>query len=155
GFRPGRSTWTLLAQLERVVTEQGRWVLAIDDVKNAFDNVRIDAVLAFHREQLSIGILVNLVERVLRGDAGNKVGIDQGCLFSPLALNVLLHDAYDRRAHALGANPGTPTPWLRYADNLVVPCQDVREGRQALDQIDSTLRSAGLALKGELGGPVD
>jgi hypothetical protein len=156
GFRPGRSTLTLLAHLERAVTEQGRWVLAIDDVRDAFGSVNVDALMAFHRQHLSIGILNQLVERVLQGYAGNVVGIDQGCPFSPLGLNIFLHHAYDVYAHALGANPGTPTPWYRYADNLVVPCQDVQEGRQVLDQTASALNTAGLALKGEFGGqPAD
>jgi hypothetical protein len=55
----------------------------------------------------------------------------------------------------LGANPRSSTPWYRYADNLVVACQDVREGRQVLERTAEALKSAGLALRGDFGGPVD
>jgi DSBA-like thioredoxin domain len=34
GFRPGRSVWRLLAELEATMVREDRWVLAIDDIKN-------------------------------------------------------------------------------------------------------------------------
>src|SRR5262245_50111684 len=33
GFRPRRSTWTLLADLEVAMERQGRWVLGIADIR--------------------------------------------------------------------------------------------------------------------------
>lgn len=151
GYRPGRSHLTLLAALERVMVRQGRWVLVIDDIQNAFDHVPIDAVLEHHRGLSNKMIFNRLVEVVVRGgDADRKIGVDQGCPFSPLAMNVLLHHVCD--AHAPGANPGNPTPRLRYADNVVMAARDVPEGRPALLQLSTRLRTAGLALKGENGG---
>jgi hypothetical protein len=158
GFRPGRSHLTLLAALERAMVEQDRWVLVSDDVQKAFDSVRIDLVLEdHHRDSWSNRLLQTFIEALLRGgDPARKVGIDQGSPYMPCALNVHLHHRYDAHAHTLGANPGTPTPWYRYADNLVVPCRDVQEGERVLLGMNQALAAAGLALKGENGGrPVD
>jgi len=50
GFRARRSPATLLAQLLCLVGRENRWFLASDDVRGAFDNVRlVDAVAAHER----------------------------------------------------------------------------------------------------------
>jgi hypothetical protein len=151
GYRPGRSNLTLLAQLEHGVVKQDRWVLVSDDVRNAFPSVNIDQVLEDHKRHLKDNpILIRLVDAVLRGDdQARQVGLDQGCPYMPLALNVHLHHVFDAQAHTLGANPELLTPWFRYADNLVVACHDVQEGEQALQKTTQMLQAAGLALKGE------
>ena len=40
GFRAQRGTWNLLADLMAAMVAEERFVLAIDDVRKAFDNVR-------------------------------------------------------------------------------------------------------------------
>src|SRR5262249_39935697 len=78
GFRPGRSHLTLLADLARVMSHQGRWVLAADDVRKAFDSVLVADALADHEKLASNGLLdrmpheeavrlLKVVEAVLRG----------------------------------------------------------------------------------------
>lgn len=52
GFRRGRDAWQLLASLEAVMVAKGRWVMAVDDVKSAFDRVPVGEVLACHRRAL-------------------------------------------------------------------------------------------------------
>ena len=158
GFRPGRSRLTLLAELARQAQDGGYWVVAADDVRTAFDAVPVAAALAVHRRHLASNSLLDTVGSVLRGDdPARAVGIAQGCPYSPLALNLYLHHAHDEYAqtHAPGADPGTPTSWYRYADNLVYLCRDVREGVEALRRSTSWLGNAGLTLKGEPGVPVD
>lgn len=74
----------------------------------------------------------------------------------PTALNVHLTRVFDAQAHDLGVNPGQATPWFRYADNLVVACQDVTEGEVVLQRMKEQLALVGLELKGENNGhPVD
>jgi RNA-directed DNA polymerase len=152
GFRPGRGVLRLLAELERIMLDQDRWVLAVDDVKNAFDNVVIDDVIMDHAHYLTDPSLLSLIEVVLRGGDGEKRtrGIDQGSAYSPTALNVRLHHAHD-----LGINQGQYPPWFRYADNLVYIGQDVPEGLQALERARQLLGQAGFALKGTDGPPVN
>ncbi len=152
GFRPGRGVWHLLARLERTMTRTGRWVLATDDIYRAFDHVVIDAVLDGHRTLLPDEGLIHTVEAVLRGHAGphHTLGIDQGCPYSPTALNVALHFAHD-----LPAQQGHLPPWYRYADNLVYLCRDVSEGTQALAMARDLLAKASFSLKGKDAGPTD
>jgi hypothetical protein len=149
GFRKGRGVWRMLAELEAIIVGQDRWVLATDDIKNAFDNVIIGDVLADHANYITNNSLLTLIELVLRGGDGSVKGIDQGGAYSPAALNLRLHHAYDL-AHQ-GQNP----PRYRYADNLVSLHRDVAEGNQDLDRNRNLLGKAGFQLKGEDGPPRD
>jgi hypothetical protein len=152
GFRPGRGVLRLLAELECVMLEQNRWVLAIDDVRQAFDNVKIDDVMADHSRYITDPSLLSLIKLVLQGGGGEKrkKGIDQGSAYSPTALNVRLHHALD-----LGVMQGHHPPWFRYADNLVYIGQSVSEGEQALEKAQYLLEHAGFTLKGKDGPPTD
>lgn len=152
GFRPGRGVLRLLAELEQIMVDQDRWVLAVDDAAKAFDNAVIDDVIIDHAHYLTDPSLLSLIEVVLRGGDGEKRtrGIDQGNAYSPTALNLRLHHAHD-----LGVHQGLHPPWFRYADNLVYSCQGVPEGQQALDTARQLLGQAGFALKGTDGPPVD
>jgi retron-type reverse transcriptase len=150
GFRPGRGPWHLLADLERAMVEQDRWVLAIDDVKKAFDNLIIDDIMADHRRHVHGNALLSLIEVVLRGSAlGKRRGIDQGSAYSPACLNLRLHHVHD--LHFGDHDPR----WHRYADNLAYLCQTVAEGNQALAKAKRLLKAADLSLKGEDGPPKD
>lgn len=158
GFRTRRSNWTLLANLEQAIVSQNRWVLVSDDVKNAFPSLNIDLIIEDHRRLLGDNPrLLNLIEVILRGDKqDHRIGLDQGSPYMPTALNVHLTSVFDAHAHDLGVNPGQATPWFRYADNIVVPCQDVTEGEILLRRMNPQLATVGLELKGENDGrPVD
>jgi RNA-directed DNA polymerase len=152
GFRPERGVLRLLAELERIMIDQDRWVLAIDDVAKAFDNVPIADVIMDHARYVTDKSLLSLIEVVLRGSDGEKrkKGIDQGSAYSPTVLNVRLHHTHD-----LEVNQGQRPLWLRYADNLVYLCQSVSEGWQALNKARQLLEQAGFTLKGEDGPPAD
>jgi retron-type reverse transcriptase len=143
GFRPGRSTWTLLADLKHAVETQNRWVIAVDDVKQAFDNVSIGDALADHRRHLTAPEVLQLIEIVLRGGENRQVGIAQGCPYSPTTLNLRLHYALDTSISRYLTNP----PLYRYADNLAFACSSASEGKQALNQAGQLLQPAGLTLK--------
>jgi len=153
GFRPGRGTWDLLADLEATLALDGRTVLAVDDVKKAFDNVPIAPLMETFAEHINDASLLQLVETILRGgeDRDRAVGIPQGNPLSPLALNVMLHHVHDL---PLEGDRDFP-PLFRYADNLCYLCEGVPEGQQALDRVRRLLAHAGLALKGADGDPVD
>lgn len=151
GFRPQRSAWDLLADLEIAIERTGQYVLAIDDVKKAFDNVNLTHLMEDHTYQIKNEKLLSLVRRVLRCDDSRAVGIDQGCPYSPTALNVRLHYVLD-----LGMTQGPKNPSLfRYADNLAVLCRDVHEGHQILHEYDHRLKQTSMTLKGQDGPPTD
>jgi RNA-directed DNA polymerase len=153
GFRPGRSHLQLLAALEARMIETDAWVLFIDDIRQAFDNVPIAISVSNYRILLADSALVNLIEVVLRGDDGplRERGIDQGCPFSPLTLNVFLNETLDR---PILTDRDSPSHY-RYADNVVCACGGVPEGERALQNVREALQTHGLELKGQDGPPVD
>ena len=156
GFRPKQSAWRLLADLEVRMQKLNRWVLAIADVRKAFDNVPVNDVIALHHKALE-GIkqknfnnadkarTVALINKVLRGHDDKKSrGIDQGGPYSPTALNVLLHYQLDV---PLTECIGTKPLWHRYADNLVYLAISVSEGQAFLGKVSQLLQPLGMTLK--------
>ncbi len=158
GFRRGLRTWSLLADLELSRAQLNRSVVAIADIRKAFDNVPIDTVVALHRQALAElnqnhftdedkERTVALIDTVLRGhDKKRKIGIDQGGPYSPAALNVLLHHTLDV---PLTRYARTKPLWHRYVDNLVYLCQRASEGRNVLRKVAKLLEPLGLTLKQE------
>jgi RNA-directed DNA polymerase len=157
GFRPRRSTWTLLADLEVAMAKQDRRVLAVADVRKAFDTVPNTRIVALHRQALDRlrqknfspmdkVYTVTLVERVLRGHDDTRTrGIDQGGPYSPTALNVLLHYTLDvPLVRHVGSEPRR---YYRYADNVCHLGRSVSEGRQVLKKVTQLLQPLGLSLK--------
>ena len=125
GFRPGRSTLTLLAALEAMMIQTGRTVLAQDDVKKAFDHVVIADVMEDLREHIEDRGLLTLIEAVIRGgeDRGRAVGIAQGDPLSPLLLNVRLHNVHDVPMTGTVARANSDAPGIGAVahDNLGAP----------------------------------
>jgi hypothetical protein len=145
GFRAGRGTWTLLAELGAAVARQDLWVLGLADVQNAFPSVVIADVLADHACYILEPSLLALVGVVLKGgDAERQRGIDQGSPYSPAALNVRLHHALD-----VGVNQRhhPRRHFLRYADDLTFACRRVPEANQALSHASRLLEKNGFVLK--------
>lgn len=165
GFRPARSAWKMLAALEVQMTTQDCWVLAVDDLKTAFDLVPLNEVRQCHRKLLgAVKVrgggknksraaaekkkLLRLVMTVLRGGKRRRIrGIDQGGPYSPTALNGLLHHWLDQPITATMELP----LWYRYADNLCYLAQSVSDGRHVLRTAAKFLRPLGMPLKGEDG----
>jgi retron-type reverse transcriptase len=158
GFRPQRSTWTLLADLNVAMSTMDRHVLVIADIRKAFDNVPVDAVIELHRQALK-GIeqqnfkskdkarTLTLIAKVLRGhDCMRTRGIDQGGPYSPAAMNVLLHHTLDV---PVMEHVGNEPLWYRYADNLAFLANSVTEGKEMLHQLSLWLQPCGLTLKAE------
>jgi hypothetical protein len=143
--------WTALAHLERIIRDQERYVLAQDDIANAFDNVPVDEVIEIHRHHLEDDKLVGLLEAVVRGNPNRATGIDQGSPVSPLLLNVELHHVLDAPFSQNAAN----SHWIRYADDLAYATRSVPEGEEALATARDLLQPHGLTLKGEEGPPAD
>ena len=153
GFRPRRSPMSMLIAMERIVSEQERFVVAQDDIKQAFDDVSIKHVMTLHRRYIQNPGLLNLIEVILLGHRSEHrtIGIDQGSAYSPLTLNVSLHHVLDFPFSEDAANP----PWLRYADNLVYLTRSVSEGLAATRQAQDLLTPIGMTPKDTDGPPTD
>ena len=157
GFRSRKGTIQMLADLEAYMIANDAWCVAIDDIRNAFDNVPIGETVAAYEEVLSRNTgglpdrddYLALLRNILRGgDANRDTGVNQGCAVSPTALNVLLHLKFDepfQRNETL----------YRYADNLLFVTSSVAEGRKALRKAKNLLRHVGMTLKGDPGSSID
>jgi hypothetical protein len=156
GVLPGLQldVWRTLALIERVMLDRSYRVLATDDVRNAFPSARIDDVIADHRQHIQQPELLRLIESVIRGQDGRArtTGLEQGCPYSPTAMELRFHNALDRQL--IATDPDHPLP-LRYVDNLNVVCGSVPVGRQTLNRFAELLAPHGFELKGEDGDPVD
>jgi len=156
GYRRARGALGMLADMEARMIKNDCWVLAADDIRNAFDNVPIDKTIEAHRvlfmEDRFASLLpcdmdkmLEIIETILKGsDQTKQVGIDQGNCYSPTALNVLLQYAHDCPLERSGN-----TLWCRYADNLLYPVKSVSEGHQVLRKSRELLNSVHMTLKGE------
>ena len=111
------------------------------DVQDAFPSVPIDRLLDVARKYLPDDELVAFVETLTRS---KKVrGLRQGGPLSPLLLNLYLHHTLDRpwrREHP-------DTPLIRFADDIVVVCENRHEAGDAYKALLTRLRAAGLKLK--------
>jgi hypothetical protein len=153
GFRRGRSATVMMSAILAYAVAHDRHVLAVDDVRAAFDHVIIADVMRDFARHVRDERLLHLIELILRGgdDRERLVGIDQGDPLSPLALNLRLHYVHDLPLAGDRAFPAV----MRYADNVVYLCRSVPNGRLALLKSRQLLARAGLALKGVDGDPTD
>ena len=137
GFRPRRGVWTLLIELERLILDERRVVVAQDDIRTAFDAIPIGLALECFSRHVQDADLLSLIGIILQGHDGldRVMGLDQGECAEPLALNAVLDWVLDRPSSADPAQP----PILRYADNLVVVSRSVAEARQALQRVAELL----------------
>lgn len=150
-WRPDRSHHLLLARLERDMIRHNAWALTTDDVKQAFDHAHIPTIMSIHERYIHDQEVLHLVETVLKGGDRNKqIGIDQGCAYSPTAMNALLDDAHDKPLKA-----ESPIPVWRYGDNLAYVTRTVPEGNQVIEKVRQRLNQVGLTLKGKDGPPKD
>ena len=146
GFRLGRGVPSFLLDLERIIVEQERYVIAQDDIANAFDNVQIDYAVDLYGRYIHDEALLVLINKILHGHRAERriVGIDQGSALSPLTLNVALHHALDKPFSENAAHPVL----LRYADDIGMPCRTVHEGMTAIQAAQDLLDPVGMTLKG-------
>jgi len=153
GFRPKRSVLTLLADLERIAVTEDRWVIATDDIADAFPSIPIMLAVSSLARVISSQPLVGLLELLIRGHDGqsHETGLAQGCPLSPLAMNISLNFVLDSPYVGHSTNP----PYWRYADNICVLAKTVAEGQEALLCARRLLQRCGPQLKGTDGPPVD
>jgi hypothetical protein len=133
----------MLRDLQREIEEQGFTIIGQADIVKAFDNVRHELVLQDFRRHPIEERALRLIDTILNKERhGNAIGTDQGCSWSPDALNTHLHhrlDGYltDRPGRCWGP---------RYADNLVVAAHSSSRGRTVIETATAILDGLGLKL---------
>ncbi|MCP3995272.1 MAG: group II intron reverse transcriptase/maturase, partial [bacterium] len=148
GYRPGRSAHDALAVCRKRCWSKD-WVLDLD-VRAFFDSVPHDLLIKAVAHHTDEAWVLLYIERWLKAPmtmpdgtlAPRDKGTPQGSPISPLLANLFMHYAFDRwmdREH-----PGCP--FERYADDVVVHCNNESRARRLLADLAERLESLGLEL---------
>lgn len=144
GFRSRVNRVDALALAERLTMTDNRFVWAIEDIKDAFDNVPRGPLIDVVAKYVPSPELMQLIEKIICAD-GRKRGIAQGGPLSPLQLNVYVFHHLERRWEQNEVLAGTPH--IRVADDILMLCKTLKEAREALSELKRILGQAGLPLK--------
>lgn len=154
GYRPGRSIYHALAELQHAYQQGYQWLVDAD-IEQYFDNIPhqplLDLLAGFQLDKA----LLRLVRQWLRvplmdmkSDAKDQnkiqqychtVGVPQGSPLSPILSNLYL-DKFDERFLSYDLK------LVRYADDFVVLAKSERSARQALEITEQGLKQLALSL---------
>jgi len=141
GFRPGRSTHDAIEAIFNHIRLKPKYVYDTD-IEKCFDNIDWQALLTKLNAIQPIARLVRLWLKAGIVDKGEmlfpEAGTPQGSPLSPLLCNVALHgleEALEKVAV------------IRYADDLVIICEDLETLLKAKERADEWLAEVGLRLK--------
>jgi len=146
GFRPGRSAHDAIEAIFNFIRLKPKYALDAD-IEKCFDRISHDALLA---KLNAIGPLARLVRDWLKAailDAGEllfpEAGTPQEGIIFPLLANVALH-GFETAIAALSRRYRIAV--IRYADDLVILCEDLATLRQAQVCAEAWLAEVGLRL---------
>jgi RNA-directed DNA polymerase len=148
GYRPGRSAHDALATARKRCWRHD-WVIDLD-IRSFFDSVPHDLLLQAVARHTSERWVLLYIERWLKApmqmsDGTLRVrerGTPQGAPISPLLANVFMHYAFDRWM----AREHPSCPFERYADDIVVHCDNKVQAEELLADIAERLGAVGLEL---------
>jgi len=154
GFRPGRSCKSALREVDGLLNTGKLMVLEID-IQNFFDNIDHDQLLELIAERISDGRILTLIKSMLkRGVLDDErhqptlAGTPQGGVISPLLANIYL-SGLDHQLEQAGFHP------VRYADDLVVLCEDADQAQAALAHLSAWMKAKELTLHPDKTGVVE
>jgi RNA-directed DNA polymerase len=147
GFRPGRSTHDAIEAIFKNICHKPKFVYDTD-IEKCFDNINWKALQTKLNAIQPIARLVRLWLRAGIVDKGEmlfpKAGTPQGSPLSPLLCNVALH-GLEMALEEVSTRHRVVT--IRYADDVVIICQDLETLLQAKARADEWLAEVGLRLK--------
>jgi len=130
-----------LALLEQYAKNEGRSVLLVEDIKDAFTQVPHGRLLDVLRGKLPEDVM-RLIEMIIDNDI--KTGLRQGSPLSPLLMNIYLDHFLDRPWNKLHPD----LPLIRTVDDVLILCRTVDEAHVAYADLEKLLRPAAMPLKG-------
>ena len=154
GFRPGRGTKSALREVDRRLREGHLMVVEVD-IQNYFESIDHDRLLAQIEQRISDGRVLELIRQLLKrgvreGDEHHPTltGTPQGGVISPLLANLYLNEL-DHQLQQAGYR------LVRYADDLVVLCDDPEQAACCLEHLGRGMEALGLQLHPEKTRVVD
>lgn len=147
GFRPGRSTHDAIEAIFNHIRLKPKYILETD-IEKCFDKIDKSALL----DRLNA---IQPIQRLVSGwlkagivDGGRmlfpEAGVPQGGVVSPLLCNVALHGLEKGLA---SVSTRFRIAVIRYADDLVVICEDLETLLKVKQRADTWLAEMGLRLK--------
>jgi RNA-directed DNA polymerase len=146
GFRPGRGCKDALRHVDKLLKSGYAHVVDID-IKGYFDCIPHNLLMERVRERIADSRVLGLIESFLKAgvmeglevDLEREDGTPQGGVISPLLANIYLNPL-DHLLKEMGYE------MVRYADDMVVLCQDAETARQALEVVSAWMGEASLTL---------
>lgn len=138
GFRPNRSALQAIKAVEQYLKEGNQWVVEVDIAK-FFDTVDQEKMIDLVAEEIADGRVLRLIRKFLESGVMEELKIEktatgtpQGGVISPLLANIYLHP-FDERMTQEGYKV------VRYADDIMILCQDKVEADRALNRAKQIL----------------
>ena len=146
GFRPGRNAQQAVARVETLLGQGQVWVVDAD-LKGYFDSIPQDQLMAAVGKKVADGRVLRLLEKYLgqgvldsaKGWQPTGQGTPQGAVISPLLANLYL-DPLDQEMAREGRD------MTRYADDFIIQCGSRAEAEEALAEVTTWVKEAGLVL---------
>lgn len=164
GFRPHRSAWDAIEAIKKSITYKPKFVLDAD-IEKCFDKINHEKLInkatqvKLFQKQIKAWLKSGILDGGL--ETNPKEGTLQGGVISPLLANIALHgmekeigkhfpktkERYIKMSKAkYGYKVSAPT-LIRYADDFVILCEDLRVIEECKEIIQNWLREWGLSLK--------
>jgi RNA-directed DNA polymerase len=145
GFRPGRGCKDALREVDRLL-KSGHIQIVDADIKAYFDSISHELLMKEVRKYIADGAVLKLLEKFLKAEILDSMrrwspdtGTPQGAVISPLLANLFLHSVDYSLAQA-------GYQMVRYADDLVILCQNPGQAQEALETLKGLLDAKGLEL---------
>ena len=148
GFRPNRNAKQALKRVEKLLNDGHQWVVDCD-IRSYFDTIPHDKLMGRVKEQIADARVLQMIEQMLNQGIMEThkawtptQGTPQGGVISPLLANIYLNEL-DHLLIQKGVHP------TRYADDLVVLCDNESQAKEALEYVNSWMSENGLTLHTE------
>lgn len=151
GYRPGRSALQAVAKA-RAECFHKKYVIDVD-IKGFFDNIQHDKLMEMVDKYVDVAWVKLYIRRWLKAEMEDKqgtrtaryMGTPQGGVISPLLANIYLHEVFDAW---MSEEFGSIT-FERYADDIIIHCQSLKQAQYILNKIRARLKAFGLELHPE------
>ena len=148
GFRPERGTELALKKVVSRLEYEYYYIYDFD-IKGCFDNIPHKKLMKVLSKYISDGTVLELMWKWLKAGYiedgkhyDSKSGVQQGGVWSPLAMNIYLNEL-DWEVSKAGFEI------IRYADDSIVMCKTPEDLSKAVDLTNSVLEKLGLELSEE------